>query len=284
MRIEYFFDNITSTFTYIVIDDQTNKCAIIDPVLDYDIVSGRTSTASIDKVIKFISASNLEVQWLLETHIHADHLTGADKLRSIFNAEFGIGECIKEALSYWVPIFNTANNTPVDGSQFHTLFRDGDTFSIGELEVKVMHTPGHTPACVSYLIGDAVFVGDLILMPYIGTARADFPGGDARKLYQSVQRILSLPDDTKIFTCHDYPPKGQDPCCESTVLQQKDNNIMVNRLVNEDSYIEKRTNKDAKMAMPRLLLPSIQVNMRAGYLGDSEDNGVRYIKIPIDEI
>ena len=284
MKIQHFFDKDTATFTYIVSDVATDKCAIIDPVLDYDMFSGKTSTISADKVIDYVKSNNLTVKWILETHAHADHLTGANYLKEKLGGKIGIGEHIKEVLKFWVPLFNTANDTPLDASQFDHLFRDEEIFNIGSLQVKVLYTPGHTPACVSYLIEDVVFVGDTIFMPYVGTARTDFPGGSAETLYRSIQKILSLPESTRIFTCHDYPPQNQQEGYLSTIAEQKANNIMVHSGVGEQEYVAARNAKDKGKAVPRLLLPSIQVNLRAGNLGKPEENGIQYIKIPLNKL
>lgn len=284
MQIHHFFDNDTATFTYVVSDPATKKCAIIDPVLDYDMFAGKTSTTSSDKVISYVKEHGLSVEWILETHAHADHLTGSHYLKEKLGGKIGIGEHIKEVLKFWVPLFNTVHDTPLDGSQFDHLFKDGEVFAIGSIEVKVMHTPGHTPACVSYLIGDAAFVGDTIFMPYVGTARTDFPGGSAATLYQSIHKLLSLPETTKIYTCHDYPPQGQPEGYVSTVADQKTKNSMVHDGVSEAEYVAARNAKDVGKAVPRLLLPSIQVNLRAGDLGKTEANGVQYIKIPLNKL
>ncbi len=281
MHIQAFFDKGTATVTYVVSDPVTRCCAIIDPVLDFDPQTGVMSTKSADLLIDYIEKSRLIVMWLLETHIHADHLTAAHYLQQRIGGETGISEKIIDVLKYWVPVFNTAEDTPVDGSQFDRLFKDGETFSVGSLTVKVMHTPGHTPACASYLIGKAIFVGDTIFMPYGGTSRADFPGGNAATLYRSIRKILSLPDETKIFTCHDYPPEEQNPAWESTVGEQKKRNIMIGEDVTEGQYVETRNRRDSTLSAPRLLLPSIQVNLRAGNLGKLEDNGTQYLKIPL---
>ncbi|NQY42151.1 MAG: MBL fold metallo-hydrolase [Legionellales bacterium] len=284
MMIKYFFDKGTSTFTYVVSDPDTNKCAIIDPVLDYDIYSGRTSTTSVDIVIDFVKSNNFTVEWILETHAHADHITGSQYLKDKLGGNVGIGEHIKEVQKFWVTLFNISNDTNTDGSQFDHLFKDKEIFNIGNIEVKVMYTPGHTPACLSYLIKDTIFVGDTIFMPYVGTARTDFPGGSAETLYQSIQKILSLPDSTKIYTCHDYPPSGQEPQCLSTVAEQKEKNIMVHTGISKEIFIKTRNGKDSGKEVPQLLLPSIQVNIRAGNFGMAENNNTKYIKIPIDKL
>lgn len=284
MHIEHFFDKDTATFTYVVSDDATSACAIIDSVLDYDMNAAKTSTLSADKVIGYVKEKGLNVEWILETHAHADHLTASHYLKEKLGGKIGIGEHIKDVLAFWVPLFNTAHNTPLDGSQFDHLFKDGETFTIGSIEVKVIHTPGHTPACLSYIIEDSVFVGDTIFMPYVGTARTDFPGGSAQILYQSIQKILALPEGTKIYTCHDYPPQGQEEGHVSTVADQKARNSMVHDGVSESEYVTARNAKDAGKAVPRLLLPAIQVNLRAGDLGQPEDNGIQYIKFPLNKL
>ena len=284
MKIENFFDKETATFTYVVSDPATHKCAIIDSVLDYDMNAGKTATVSADKVIAYVSEQELNVEWILETHAHADHLTASHYLREKLGGKIGIGEHIKEVLKFWVPLFNTEHDTPLDGSQFDHLFKDGEAFTIGTIEVKVMHTPGHTPACLTYLMGDAAFVGDTIFMPYMGTARTDFPGGSAQTLYRSIQKLLSLPENTRIFICHDYPPQGQSERYVSTVADQKAGNSMVHDGVSEAEYVAARNAKDVGKAVPRLLLPSIQVNLRAGDLGKAENNGVQYIKIPLNRM
>ncbi len=284
MHIKHFFDADTATFTYVVTDNSTKKCAIIDSVLNYDMYAGRTSTLSADAVISYIEAMDLTVEWILETHVHADHLSASSYLKSKLGGKISIGEDIKKVLSFWVPLFNTERDTPLDARKFDHLFQDNERFFIGSIEVKVMHTPGHTPACVSYLIGDAVFVGDTIFMPYVGTARTDFPGGSAKAMYRSIQKLLSLPNDTRIFTCHDYPLENMQPGFMSTVAEQKRDNIMVRDGVNEEQYIAARNKKDEGKAVPKLLLPSLQVNLRAGEFGDAESNGVSFIKIPLNKI
>lgn len=284
MKIEHFFDKDTATFTYVVSDPVSRKCAAIDTVLDYDMQSGKTSTTSADKVIAYVKEQGLSVEWILETHAHADHLTGSHYLKEKLGGKIGIGEHIKEVLEFWVPLFNIAKDTPLDGSQFDHLFKDGETFNIGSIEVKVMHTPGHTPACVSYRMGDAVFVGDTVFMPYVGTARTDFPGGSAETLYRSIQKLLLLPETTRIFTGHDYPPQGEKEGFISTVADQKSKNSMVHDGVSEKEYVAARNSKDAGKAVPRLLLPSIQVNLRAGDFGKAENNGVQYIKLPLNKL
>jgi len=284
MKIEPFFDSDTATFTFVISDSLTQKCAIIDSVMDYDMHAGKTSTISADKVIAYVKDQGLEVEWILETHPHADHLTASHYLREKMGGKIGIGEHIKDVLEFWVPILNTADDTPLDGSQFDHLFKDGEIFHIGSIEVKTIHTPGHTPACVSYYMGDVVFVGDTIFMPYIGTARTDFPGGSAQTLYHSIQKIFSLPENTRIFTCHDYPLEGKNAGYVSTVADQKMQNTMVHDGVSEAEYVTARNAKDIGKAVPRLLLPGLQVNLRAGELGKREANGLQYIKIPLNKL
>jgi glyoxylase-like metal-dependent hydrolase (beta-lactamase superfamily II) len=284
MKIEHFFDKDTATFTYVVNDPKTSKCAIIDSVLDFDMNAGKTTTVSADKVIAYVKEQGLNVEWILETHIHADHLSASHYLKEKLGGKIGIGEHIKQVLTFWVPLFNNAHDTPLDGSQFDRLFKDGETFTLGSIDVKVMHTPGHTPACLTYLMEDAAFVGDTIFMPYVGTARTDFPGGNAKTLYHSIQKLLSLAENTRIFTCHDYPPQGQSEHYVSTVAEQKAKNSMVHDGVSEAEYVAARNAKDVGKAVPRLLLPSIQVNLRAGDLGDPENNSIKYIKIPLNRL
>lgn len=284
INIKTFFDPDTATFTHVVSDPSTQKCAIIDSVLDYDQYSGRTKTKSADQVIDYINEEKLSVEWILDTHIHADHITASHYLKEKLGGKIGIGAKIKDVLALWVPIFNTSKDTSFDGSQFDHLFEDGDVFKLGNIDVKVLHTPGHTPACSSYLIEDAIFVGDTIFMPDIGTARTDFPGGSAASLYDSVKKILSLPDETRIFMCHDYPPEGRDVEWLATVKEQKEKNILIHNNISKEDYVAARNKRDEGKAVPKLLLPSIQANLRAGNFGLPEDNNTRYIKIPIDKI
>lgn len=284
MKIQHFYDLDTATFTYILSDSETNKCAIIDSVMGYDISSGRTSNAPADLVINYVSENNLTVEWILETHAHADHLTASHYLQEKLGGKIAIGENIKEVIKFWVPIFNSAKSTPLDGSSFDHLFADGEKFLIGKLEVKVIHTPGHTPACVSYLVEDCIFVGDTIFTPRMGTARTDFPGGSAKTLYNSIQKLLALPDETRIFIGHDYPETGKEPQFLCTVLEQKKGNILINENVSEEKYVEVRNKRDVGKAVPKLLLPSIQVNIRAGKFEAAEGNGISYIKIPLNII
>lgn len=284
MHIQAFFDKNTSTISYVVSDQQNHQCAIIDPVLDYDPLLGKITTNSADSLIEYIKSNKLQVQWILETHIHADHLTAAHYLKQKLGGKIAIGANIVDILKFWISIFNTGHDTASDGSQFDYLFKDNEHFSIGNLDVTVMYTPGHTPACISYLINDAIFVGDTIFMPHMGTGRTDFPGGNAETLYNSIQKILQLPPETRIFTCHDCPPDNMPALYESTVQEEKKLNILINDKISKEEYIEKRQKRDKSINVPRLLLPSIQINMRAGYLGNTELNGIQYIKIPINTI
>lgn len=284
VNIKTFFDQETATFTHVVSDLSTKKCVIIDSVLDYDQYSGRTKTKSADQVISYINEEKLSVEWILDTHIHADHITASHYLKEELGGKIGIGSKIKDVLELWVPIFNTSKDTSLDGSQFDHLFEDGDTFKLGNIDVKVLHTPGHTPACASYLIEDAIFVGDTLFMPDIGTARTDFPGGSPATLYDSVKKILSLPDETRIFMCHDYPPEGRDTEWLTTVKAQKEKNVLLRDGITKEGYVIARNKRDEGKAVPKLLLPSIQANLKAGTFGAPEENNVQYIKIPVDKI
>jgi glyoxylase-like metal-dependent hydrolase (beta-lactamase superfamily II) len=282
MRVQSFHDKATATFTHIVIDPATKQAAVIDPVLGYDAQAGIVSSTPVQAIIAFLQAEGLRLEWILETHIHADHLTGAGYLKQKMGGKIAIGKKILEVLKHWVPLLNTGKDTPLDGSQFDHLFEDGETFKIGGLEAWVMYTPGHTPDGITYVIGDAAFVGDTIFMPHGGTARADFPGGNAHALYKSIQKILALPEKTRVFACHDYPPQGKEATCESLVAAQKADNIMIGKGRDEASYVEARENRDETLNVPKLLYPSLQVNMRAGSLGTPEANGIQYIKIPLN--
>lgn len=278
-----FFDEDTSTVCYVVRDPASRRCAIIDSVRDYDAASGRTSHCSADEVVRYVTGEHLEVEWILETHAHADHLTAAPYLQAKLGGRTGIGANIVTVQEVFARLFNVEPGFATDGSQFDVLFEDGDTFTIGGMTGRVMHTPGHTPACSTYVIGDAAFVGDTLFMPDYGTARCDFPGGDAGTLYRSIRRILSLPAETRLFTCHDYKAPGRDTYAwESTVGQQRAGNVHVHDGVDEAAFVRMRTERDAGLDMPRLILPSIQVNIRAGELPPPEANGTRYLKIPID--
>ena len=279
--IRAFFDEATNTVSYLVADPQTKQAAIIDPVLDYNPNSGTVDVRSVSAIVAAAEAAGYSVVWSLETHAHADHLSGSPYVKAKTGARIGIGENIREVQRIFRPVFN-ATDLKTDGSDFDHLFADGERFRIGGLEVEVIYTPGHTPACVSYKIGDAVFVGDTLFMPDYGTARADFPGGDAHKLYRSIQRLLSLPPETRLFMCHDYKAPGRDHYAwETTVAEERQNNVQVGGGVSEDQFVAKRNARDATLSAPTLLLPSIQVNMRAGRFPAAEANGVKYLKIPV---
>lgn len=282
--VKAFFDKDTWTVSYVVYEKAGSACAIIDSVLDYDPKSGRTSTRSADEIIEYVRQEGLVVEWILETHAHADHLTAAPYLQKQLGGKIAIGEHIKTVQKVFKGVFNLERNFAVDGSQFDTLFTDGQHFQIGNLEAEVVFLPGHTPACTAYKIGDAVFVGDTIAMPDVGTARCDFPGGDARQLYRSIKKLLSLPPDTRLFMCHDYPPAGRDVCFETTVADERAHNIHVHDGIDEDTYVAMRTKRDAGLAMPVLILPAVQVNIRAGNLPPAEDNGTVYLKIPVNAL
>ena len=280
-----FFDPATFTVTYVVHDPATMEAAIIDSVLDFDPNSGRTSTASADTVIDYVTSHNLKVMWLLETHAHADHFSAAPYLQEKLGGKIAIGEHITTVQQVFGKLFNAGTEFERDGSQFDVLFKDGDTFAIGNLPVTVMHVPGHTPACIAYVVGEAVFVGDTMFMPDYGTARADFPGGDARKLFRSLRRILLLPGDTRLFMCHDYLPKNRTQYVwETTVAAERRDNIHAHDGITEDAFVAMREARDATLDMPRLILPSVQVNMRAGHMPPPDDNGVTYLKLPVNAV
>ena len=281
-RIEAFFDPDTFTYSYVVSDPQTRQCAVIDSVLDYDAASGRTSHQAADRIIDYIRTHELQVQWLLETHVHADHLSAAHYLKQHLGGRLAIGERITEVQRTFAELFNAGADFATDGRQFDQLLRDGERFQIGSLDAQALHTPGHTPACLTYLIGDAAFVGDTLFMPDYGTARADFPGGDARTLYRSIRRLLALPDETRLFLCHDYKAPGRDDYrWETTVGEQRRSSVHVHDGVNEDDFVAMREQRDAGLSVPKLLLPSIQVNIRAGHFDQAEANGVTYLRIPV---
>ena len=283
-NVHAFFDPDTWSLTYIVQDPNSGSCAIVDPVLDYEAASGQTTTESADEVVAKVEAENLTVEWILETHVHADHLSAAPYLQKRLGGKIGIGAHITEVQNIFSNLFNAEPEFQRDGSQFNQVFADGDIFAIGELTVTAMHTPGHTPACMTYHIGDSLFVGDTLFMPDFGTARCDFPGGNARALYQSIQRLFTLPPETRIFMCHDYMPNGREMRYETTVGEQKKFNIHLHDGISEDEFVTMRSAKDKTLGMPALMLPSVQVNMRAGELPPPEDNGIRYLKIPLDAV
>ena len=280
-QIRTFFDDATFTATHVVSCPVTRRAAIIDSVLDYDPKAGRTATAAADRVIEFAEASGMTVDWHLETHAHADHLSAAPYLQSRLGGAIAIGRHILDVQAVFRQVFNAAD-LKTDGSQFDRLLDEGETFEIGGLQARVLHTPGHTPACVTYLIGSDAFVGDTLFMPDYGTARCDFPGGDARTLFRSIRRLLALPPETRIHLCHDYLPGGRPAQWETTVAAQRASNVHVNDSVDEDAFVAMRTARDKTLSMPTLILPSVQVNVRAGHLPPAEDNGVSYLKIPLN--
>ena len=278
--VQAFHDEATFTVTYVVSDPVTRRA----PVLDFDAASGRISTTSADAVIDFVRNGDFEVDWILETHVHADHLSGAPYLQEQFGGRVAIGSRVGTVQENFKRIFNL-KDLATDGSQFDRLFADGDTFSVGDIAARVIATPGHTPACVTYVIGDTAYVGDTLFMPDYGTARADFPGGSAAQLYDSIRRILSLPDETRLFMCHDYKAPGRDEFAwQTTVAEQRARNVHVNDAVTKDDFVSMRESRDSKLGMPKLILPSLQVNLRAGRLPPPEDNGTRYLKIPLDAV
>jgi glyoxylase-like metal-dependent hydrolase (beta-lactamase superfamily II) len=283
-NVEAFFDRATWTVSYVVYDRPGGSSAVVDPVLDYDPKSGRTRTTSADRLIGFIREKDLRVEWLLETHAHADHLSAAHYLRKHVGGRIAIGAAIADVQNVFKGIFNLEPEFRPDGSQFDYLLRNGESFEIGGLSAEAMSVPGHTPACMAYKIGDAVFVGDTLFMPDVGTARCDFPGGNAHKLYHSIRKLLSLPPQTRLFMCHDYPPQGREAMWETTVAAQRAGNIHVHDGVSEAEFVQMRTRRDATLEMPTLILPSVQVNIRAGELPPQEGNGVSYLKIPLNAI
>jgi glyoxylase-like metal-dependent hydrolase (beta-lactamase superfamily II) len=283
--VQSFFDEPTNTATYVVWDAATKKAAIVDSVLDFDAAAGRTKTASADAVIAYVRDQGLTVDWLLETHAHADHLSAAPYLQQALGGQLAIGREIIRVQNVFGKIFNAGTDFERDGSEFDRLFEDGDRFAIGNIDAIALHVPGHTPADMAYAIGDAVFTGDTLFMPDYGTARADFPGGDARQLFRSIRRLMQLPDETRLFLCHDYKAVGRDEYVwETTVGAQRVGNVHVHEGVSEDDFVAMRTSRDATLSMPKLILPSIQVNMRGGHLPEPEANGTRYLKIPLDAL
>ncbi|MEZ5921643.1 MAG: MBL fold metallo-hydrolase [Parvularculaceae bacterium] len=283
--IKTFFDEPTFTATHVVSDPETKKAAIIDSVLDYDAAAARTNTKAADVVIDYVKEQGLEIEWILETHVHADHLSAAPYLKQKLGGKTAIGANITTVQNVFGDIFNAEKEFARDGRQFDALFEDGATFKIGTIDAKVIHTPGHTPACVTYVIGDAAFVGDTLFMPDFGTARCDFPGGDAATLYQSIQKLFELPDETRLFLCHDYKAPGRDAYAwETTIGAEREKNIHVGGGAAEDEFVKMRTTRDATLSMPKLILPSVQVNMRGGDLPPPDENGVRYLKLPLNAI
>ena len=282
-KVRAFFDDATNTVSYVVTEPQGRTCAIIDSVLDYDAASGRTNTESADEIIAWVRAEALETAWILESHVHADHLSAAPYLQDALGGKIGIGANITVVQDTFGKVFNEGTEFERDGSQFDALFNDGDSFHIGQMRADVMHTPGHTPACLTYVIGDAAFVGDTLFMPDFGTARCDFPGGSAEDLYASIQKILSLPDQTRVFVGHDYKAPGRDEFAwETTVGEQKALNIHIGAGRPIEEFVSMRKQRDATLGMPKLILPSIQTNMRAGQFPEPEGNGQRYFKVPIN--
>ena len=288
LQVEGFFDPATWTVSYIVMDRETRQCALVDSVLDFDPKSGRTATASADRLIARVRELGAKVQWILETHAHADHLSAAPYLQQQLGGRIGIGWNITAVQQVFGKLFNAGSSFARDGSQFDHLFQDGETFRIGSLEARALYTPGHTPACMTYTVGDgddlAAFVGDTLFMPDYGTARCDFPGGDAPTLYRSINKVLSLPAHTRLYMCHDYQPGGREVRFVSTVAEQRAQNIHVRDGISESEFVTMRHARDATLEMPTLILPSVQVNMRAGHLPEAEDNGVRYLKIPLNAV
>ncbi|WP_416466107.1 MBL fold metallo-hydrolase [Pseudomonas sp. LFS044] len=288
LHVEAFYDEATSTISYLVLDRETNQCALIDSVLDYDPKSGRTCTASADRLVERVQALGAQVQWVLETHVHADHLSAAAYLKEKLGGHTAIGAEIIRVQKTFGALFNVEPGFARDGSQFDVLLMDEEGFRIGNLNARALHTPGHTPACMSYLVMDAgeqaLFVGDTLFMPDYGTARCDFPGADARTLYKSIRRLLAFPDQTKLFMCHDYLPGGRDMQYVTTVAEQRANNIHIHQGIDEDSFVTMREARDKTLEMPVLILPSVQVNMRSGHFPEPEDNGVSYLKIPLNKL
>ncbi|MEQ1535231.1 MAG: MBL fold metallo-hydrolase [Burkholderiaceae bacterium] len=282
IQVQSFFDPATWTISHVVHAGKGTACAIVDSVLDYDPKSGRTSTVSADKLINFVKANGLSVEWHLESHAHADHLSAAPYLKKNLGGRTAIGKNITVVQGVFKNVFNLEAEFKQDGSQFDHLFADGEVFNIGSIEAKVMSTPGHTPACSVYVMGNNVFVGDTIFMPDVGTARCDFPGGDAHTLFQSVQKLLAMPEDTKLYLCHDYPPAGREAVMFTTAGEQRAKNIHVRLDINEDQFIAMRTARDKTLEMPTLILPAVQINIRAGELPPAEANGVAYVKIPLN--
>ena len=283
-KIKGFFDEETSTISYVVYDMTSKKCAVIDSVLDFDFSSGTIDYHNAEKIISFIEKMKLDLEWLIETHVHADHLSASPYIQKKLGGKIGISEKISDIQNIFGKTFNAGTEFQRDGSQFDRLFKDNDEYKIGNINCKVINTPGHTPACTAHVIGNSIFVGDTLFMPDLGSARADFPGGDARELYRSIQKILSYPDDTLIFVCHDYPPSSRKVEWSTTVGEQKKNNIHVKTSIGEDEFVKVREARDKTLSMPKLIIPSIQVNMRAGNFPPSEDNGDVFIKVPINRM
>jgi glyoxylase-like metal-dependent hydrolase (beta-lactamase superfamily II) len=283
--VQTFFDEKTFTASHVAFDQNTKKCAIIDSVLDYDAASGRTNPAAADAIIEYIKNNNLTVEWIFETHVHADHLSAAAYLQNKLGGKTAIGDQVSIIQDTFGKIFNAESSFKRDGSQFDKLFADGEAFKIGDIEAKFIHTPGHTPACSTIVIGDAAFVGDTLFMPDYGTARCDFPGGDARTLFRSIQKIFALPGETRLFMCHDYKAPGRDEFAwETSVAEQRAKNIHIHDDISEDDFVAMREGRDKNLSMPKLILPSVQVNMRAGAMPPPEENGISYLKTPINAL
>ncbi|CAI8868698.1 putative metallo-hydrolase BURPS1710b_2304 [Pseudomonas sp. IT-P74] len=283
--IEAFLDPASSTYSYVVYEADGGQCAIVDPVLDYDGAAGRTATTQAEKIIAFVRTHNLQVQWLLETHAHADHLSAAPYLRRVLGGKIAIGESISKVQDVFKALFNLEPSFRIDGSQFDHLFTPDESFMIGNLKATALHVPGHTPADMAYLIGnDVILVGDTLFMPDVGTARCDFPGGNANQMFASIQKLLAFPASVRLYVCHDYPPEGRAPECMTTVGDQRKNNIHVRDGIDVTAFVAMRTRRDEGLGMPTLLLPAIQVNVRAGNLPPAEDNGVTYLKIPLNKL
>lgn len=284
-QVQSFFDPATSTVTYVVHAGRGSACAIVDSVLDYDFRSGRTGTTSADAVIAFVRQENLQVEWLLETHAHADHVSAAPYLQTQLGGVIGIGEHIRDVQHVFRRLFNLESEFALDGSQFGHLFTDGERFRIGDLNVRVMHVPGHTPADIAFVVEEAIaFIGDTLFMPDVGSARCDFPGGNAHTLYHSTRRLLTLPAETVLYLCHDYPPADREASWITTVAEQRVSNIHLHDGINEDEFVAMRSRRDSTLAMPNLILPSIQINIRAGHFPPADDNGTRYLKIPLNAL
>ncbi|HEY8332099.1 MAG TPA: MBL fold metallo-hydrolase [Pseudomonas sp.] len=283
-HVEAFFDPATFTYSYVVSDPDSRQCALIDPVLDYDPAAGRTSHQNADRLVAYVREHGLTVQWILETHVHADHMSAGHYLKEQLGGQLGIGDQIPVIQQTFGKLFNVEPEFATDGRQFDHQFHDGETFRVGNVEARAIHTPGHTPACMTYLIGDAAFVGDTLFMPDYGTARCDFPGGDARTLYHSIHaKLFSLADDTRVFMCHDYKAPGREEYLyETTIGAEREHNVHIHQGIDEEAFVAMRTARDATLGMPTLILPSVQINMRAGELPPAEDNGTRYLKIPLD--
>ena len=284
-EVHSYFDENTNAACYILKDPASKSCAVIDSILDFDMASGSTHTAHADMLIREIKSNGWRLEWVIETHVHADHLSAAPYLADQIGGKIAIGSNIESVQKVFGKIFNAGTEFQMNGSQFDRLFKDGDSFKLGGLTVDVMHTPGHTPACVTYVVGNAAFIGDTLFMPDFGTARADFPGGSAKDLYYSIQRILGLPNDTRLFLCHDYKAPGRDEYCwETTVAEEKENNIHVGGGKSEEEFVAFRTARDAQLPMPKLIIPSIQINMRAGQMPPPEPDGNVYLKVPINKL